>query len=282
MRAIAERHALPRPGADDWLDGSDVVFGLGTVAVLKLVAPPFKKEHEAEVIALRTLSAHPEIPAPSLIARGEIEGWPYLVETRMPGTPLGGVWRTMLDEQRRTVLVEIGAMLRRLHRVTPGGLAEVGPGWPEFLATEMAACAERQRKWGLAAHLVDEIPSFLRSAAPLDGEALFLHADATPGNLLVRNVGGAWHLSGLVDFGDATVGRREYDLLVPALFLARGDAARMAALLVGGYGYAAADLDAVWRRRMTALSLIHRFNDMTRFLEPPYPPSLEAMDRLWT
>ncbi len=258
--------------------------------MLKLVAPPFHGEHEAEVVALRTLSAHPEIPAPTVLAQSDLEGWPYLVQTRMPGTTVRDAWPSLPEPQRRALLAQIGAMLARLHRIPPGGLAEVVPPWATFLAREVAACPERQRRWGVPPHLADEIPSYVRAAGPLDAPALFLHADATPGNLLVSVEG---HLCALVDFGDATVGHPEYDLLVPALFLARGDAARLAALFLG-YGYAPARLDAAWRRRMTALSLIHRFNDMTRFLAPgspggapprpapPAPPDLHAWESaLW-
>jgi len=252
--------------------------------VLKLVAPPFHAEHETEVVSLRTLSAHPEIPSPALLVRGELGGWPYLVETRMPGTTVRALWPSLSEPQRHGLLAEIGALLARLHRIPPGGLAEIVPPWETFLAREVAACPERQRRWGVPAHLVDEIPSYILSAGSLGGAALFLHADATPGNLLVSDDG---HLCALVDFGDATVGHREYDLLVPALFLARGDAPRLSALFLG-YGYEPSQLDDAWRRRLTALSLIHRFNDMTRFLPPeiaggaplrsapPSPPDLHA------
>jgi len=274
---VAARHGLPAPGREDWLDGSDVVFGAGPDAVLKLWAPCYRAEGAVEQAALRAAARCEGLPVPDVLGTGDIEGWPYVVQRRLPGRPAGDVWRTLPEAERLRVLREVGGLFAKLHRLPPL------PGdWPAFLETHAVACVDRQRRWGFPAHLVAEIPAWLAAAGPLaEAPAVFLHADVTPYNLLLDEENGRWGVSGLVDFGDAMAGHAEYDLMVPAIFLARGNRARLEALFAGA-GYAAAQLDDGWRARLTALALVHRYNDMTRFLDDGPPASLAALTRrLW-
>jgi hygromycin-B 7''-O-kinase len=167
------------------------------------------------------------------------------------------------------VLVELGALFAQLHRIPP-----LAGDWGAFVAENGVACVERQRRWGVPEHLVAEIPRYLAAAGSLtDPAPVFLHADVTPQNLLLAEDRGRWRISGLVDFGDAMPGHREYDLLVPAIFLARGRRPLLEALF-GSYGYGREELDGGWRGRLTALAILHRFNDLTRFLDGRPPASL--------
>jgi hygromycin-B 7''-O-kinase len=69
---------------------------------------------------------------------------------------------------------------------------------------------------------------------------------------------GAWHISGLIDFGDARVGFGEYDLLGPGTFLASGDPHRVHALW---HGFGGASTRGLGRRLMRML-LLHRHSDL--------------------
>ncbi|NUN53552.1 MAG: phosphotransferase, partial [Planctomycetaceae bacterium] len=91
-----------------------------------------------------------------------------------------------------------------------------------------------------------------------------VHADLHHMNLLVEDPARP-RLSAVIDFGDAAVGPAEFDLAVPALFLARGEPAALDALL-SGYGLPGGRADPALRRRLLLWMFLHPFGNMARFL----------------
>jgi hygromycin-B 7''-O-kinase len=67
----------------------------------------------------------------------------------------------------------------------------------------------------------------------------------------------------LIDFGDVMTGRGEYDLLGPSAFMTAGMPRRVRSLFQG-YGYSIADINPNLKRRLMALTLLHRFGDPTK------------------
>jgi hypothetical protein len=75
-------------------DGTVLVALLGRELVLKLY-PPFLRNHfEFERAMLGHLQGRLTLPTPHLVDSAEHAGWPYLVMTQLPGTPLDRVWGT--------------------------------------------------------------------------------------------------------------------------------------------------------------------------------------------
>ncbi len=75
-------------------DGTVLVALLGRELVLKLY-PPFLRDHfEFERAMLGHLQGRLTLPTPHLVDSAEHAGWPYLVMTQLPGTPLDHVWGT--------------------------------------------------------------------------------------------------------------------------------------------------------------------------------------------
>jgi hygromycin-B 7''-O-kinase len=105
-----------------------------------------------------------------------------------------------------------------------------------------------------------------------------LTGEYTPFNLLVERRGDSWELSGMIDFGDAMVGYREYDLLGPSVFLGEGDPGLIGALL---QGYGVADPAALVRRLMV-LQVLHRFSHPSQLRVPGWERarSIEELERL--
>lgn len=56
-----------------------------------------------------------------------------------------------------------------------------------------------------------------------------------------------------------------FDLITPALLIARSDRALLGALL-DGYGVSPSARDERLRSRLTAYAVLHRFNKLTRYL----------------
>ena len=109
--------------------------------------------------------------------------------------------------------------------------------------------------------LLREVPKLI----PLHAPPVILVGEYIPENFLVSRDGAAWRLSGLFNFGDVMTGWGEYDLLGPSAFMTAGMPRGVQSLL-GGFGYAAADVDAILKRRLMALMLLHRASDPVRHI----------------
>jgi len=80
-------------------------------------------------------------------------------------------------------------------------------------------------------------------------------------NFLVKQVSGIWHVSGLIDFGDAMLGLPEYDLLGPGTFLIQGDKILLKEFLIS-YGYSQEKLTVTLSNQLTVLMLLHRYSNL--------------------
>src|SRR5436190_23457539 len=87
VQVVAERHRLTgelrRPD-----NGSNVVFHVGEACVVNLFAPIFAGEHRTERALLAHVAGRLPVATPEILADGELEGWPYLVLSRIAGAPL--------------------------------------------------------------------------------------------------------------------------------------------------------------------------------------------------
>ena len=66
-------------------------------------------------------------------ASAERAGWPYLVMTQRPGTPLDRVWPTLQQHERCAVLRTSGRLAAEVHALPLGAMPALAPRWPHFL-----------------------------------------------------------------------------------------------------------------------------------------------------
>ncbi len=234
-------------------EGTVLVALLGSDRVIKLF-PPFLRDHfEFECAMLELLHGRVSLPTPRLLATGERDGWPYLVETQLAGEPLTETWKLMNQRQRCALLAAIGALTAEVHALSPAPLAALAPPWHLFIAGQRRRCLERQQRTGLPTHLLALVPEFITGAIPA-GPPVALTGEYTPFNLFTTDA----RLAAMFDFGDGLVGPREYDWLGPLCFLAAGDAARVSAY-IEGYGAA---IDDAMRLQLLRLLLLHRYSNL--------------------
>jgi len=247
------------------LGGSNLVAALGDGDVLKLFPPFLRFQWAAERCALRLLHGRVTIATPALRHEGEHDGWTYLIMSRLTGASLDDVWPSLDEADRCGLLAQIGALIAEVQRVPPGSLVDLEPSWADRLRVQRAGCVARHRERGLPAALLADLEAYLdrtADALPAGAPPVLLTGEYTPENLLVARDHGHWRIVGLIDFGDATTGPAEYDLLGPGTFLAAGDSARLRALLEGR-GYAPHDLTPRLRDCLMALLLLHRHSDLS-------------------
>ncbi|MBX3635237.1 MAG: phosphotransferase [Rubrivivax sp.] len=274
VAAIAARHSPAE--VRQVAEGTALVAFVGPDRVLK-VYPPFLRDHFAyEQAMLERLHGRLSLPTPRLLASGDENGWPWLLMTRLDGTPLDRVWPSLDEPGRRRVLQTIGSLAAEVHALPVGETAALAPRWSDFIAGQRQRCAARQRRTGLPAHLLAQLEAFIAGPLP-EGPDRLLTGEYTPFNLLAE--GGA--LAAMFDFGDGLVGPAAYDWLGPLCFLAAGDAARVDALF-DGYGAA---FDRRRRDELLRLLLLHRYSHLSAQLalpgwqQAPDFPTLAA--RLW-
>lgn len=256
-------------------DGTVLVALLGQALVLKIY-PPFLADHCAfERAMLAHLHGRLWRPTPRLVDSAEHQGWPYLVMTRLPGTPLDRLWPALPRPQRHAVLHDIGRLAAQVHALPPGPLPALAPRWADFLHAQRLRCSQRQQRTGLPSHLQAQLADFLQGPLP-EGPDVLLTGEYTPFNLL--HDGQA--LSGMFDFGDGLVGPPAYDWLGPMCFLAAGDAAALDAFFDGYHGR---PFDRSLREALLRLLLLHRYSHLQAQIavpgwqQAPHFPALAAL-----
>jgi hygromycin-B 7''-O-kinase len=263
--------------------GSRPVYASGDV-VLKLFPPVAGwPDYRIEAEVLAAVQGALPTPTPQVHAAGEQDGWGYILMSRLPGVPLEGVWDQVPDRDR--LAGELGETIAALHEVPPPEIAGWWPeDWPAFVARQRERVVGEQLCLGLPAAWADQIPGFLDEVA-LPGRApVLLHTEVMREHLLVtEGPGGAWRLSGLIDFEPAMRGDREYEWAAVGVFVAEGDSAFLARVLTT-YGYSRDQLDRTLRRRLLAWLLLHRYSNLAWYLSllpEPDRPTLDALADRW-
>jgi hygromycin-B 7''-O-kinase len=284
MRVIGERHGLASAALQRAKGGSHVVY-LGEAEIVKLFAPLFPDDFAAERRMLEHVEGRLPIATPRIVAVGELEGWPYLVMTRLAGRPLDELWPALAPAEQRRLLANTGALAAALHALPllPG--EDAATSWAEFVATRKQRLAHKHAADGLAPAWIEDIERTVASLPALDrgAELACLHTDMQGGNLLACSVGDRVELSGLFDFGDAMLGAREHELIAPAAFMAVGVAGGLRALLAG-YGFVDPERDEQLIARLTGHLLLQRYCSLAyllRRLEDPPTDLASLLERLW-
>jgi hygromycin-B 7''-O-kinase len=262
-REIAGGHGLTCASPHVFATGTNLVLALDEKLVLKLFPPFLRGQFVSERASLTQLHGQLRVAIPEIVAEGERDGWPYLVMTRLSGVLAAEAWPALPEADKERILAEIGQIIAEVQRVPAGHLAEIGPGWDAFMRGQIEGCHARHARLGLPAKFLDGLDELLSDAATLtalDGPPVILTGEYIPENFLLNREGDDWHVAGLFDFGDVMTGRGEYDLLGPSAFMTEGRPRRVQHLFEG-FGYSAAEITPVLKRRLMALMLLHRFSD---------------------
>lgn len=268
QEAIAETcasHAIPANGIRAFADGSNLIAAVDDRYVVKIFPPFHRHQWESEYRVLEALNGRLTFPVPDLIAFGEREDeWTYVILSLLPGVSLENIWISLAFYEKGVLLERIGNMMAEVHAIpVPGQLESLQPRWIDFLSGQTAGLIKRHRDNEMPLWFIAGVEDYVQQALPLlppKPESVILTGEYTPFNLLADNTSGAWHISGMIDFGDAMIGYREYDLLGPCLFLCEGNR-ELLRCLFRGYGYSDAQIDQGLRQRLMLLAILHRYSN---------------------
>lgn len=205
VAVILKRHHLAKAGQQPvaGFNATYPTFLYGDV-VVKLFGyvTSWRETHAAERAAHALVATDPEIVAPTLLAEGRLdedvdEGWPYLVTTRMSGVASQNA--ELSSQQRVSIAAELGRQVRRVHALR--ALSDFPRRAP---AVNVAAAATHS---SLPPHLIAQIDDYLARLGPFDN--VFVHSDLVANHVYVED----GRMAGIIDWGDAMVTDRHYELI---------------------------------------------------------------------
>jgi hygromycin-B 7''-O-kinase len=238
------------------------VYFVGSTAVVKLFVPFFESDFLAERLVAQALDGALDVVTPAVTAEGEIGGWRYLLLTRVQGRPLQDVWSRLCVNERKELVRQVGEFIGSLRVVSLDGLEALALDWEPFVRTRVAA--RNQELAGVRPELARGMSSYVGSSTLSRADAfrpILLLSDITREHVMVEHTDNSWRHVSYVDFGDAMIGPREYEVVAPGVDMVRGDPELLQELLMAA-GYTADQLDEELRHRLMTCTLVHRYLTM--------------------
>ncbi|WP_281556915.1 phosphotransferase [Thalassomonas sp. RHCl1] len=234
LNFIQEKHGLAQGSWQRIHAGGNVLFALNDEFIVKVVPPNWVYQGQAEIDAAALLGQQLSIAIPRILASGTVNNWLYVVMTKLSGVSLADVWQELSQDDKLLLVQQLGQFIRELHRLALPADHKMKVNWEDYLEQLKENCVPRHQRKGVNADLVMQIEAYLAQQELTfdDGADIFIHMDLHPWNLMVEQKGGQYCLSGVLDFGDAIVGRsRLLELLTPMLFMCQGNEALVQTLL---------------------------------------------------
>lgn len=265
--AICARHGLSHSALRREPQGENIIFSIDERLIVKIFAP-FRDSYAREKAALEFFDGKLGIKTPAILYAGELEGWSYLVMTRLAGRSARETWPEMEARERVEIAASLGSILKRLHAyAAPTAEPALNRDWQGFLKRQAEGCVERQRACGANPEWLESLPGFVAdrlTLLPPEHKHVLLHGDVHTGNLLLERAKGAWKITGLFDFGDSLCGFHEYDFVAPGVLMMQGDRASQREFLLA-YGYKEPELDVTLRARLMLLTVLYECSDLRKY-----------------
>lgn len=265
--AICARHGLAYSSLRRQPQGENIIFSVDDGFIIKIFAP-FRESYAREKAALEFVRGKLGIETPAILYAGELEGWSYLVMTRLAGSSAREVWPEMREHERVEIASSLGGILGRLHaHAAPLLQPALNRDWHGFIKRQAESSVERQRACGANQEWLSSLPGFIADRfelLPTEHEPVLLHGDVHAGNLLLSQVNGGRKITGLFDFGDSLCGFHEYDFIAPGVLMIQGDRAAQRAFLLA-YGYKESELDTSLRARLMLLTVLYECSNLRKY-----------------
>jgi len=267
FEAIAARHGLAA-GELSFVDQGTHLVWATRRSVIKLFVPLWAEDATLETTLLEMVGGT-ALPVPQLEAQGELEGWRYVVMSRVPGERLGVAWGALDDRGRSRLAAHLGESMAALASLPRGPLEDRAVTQDALLAERLDRVLQDQSERGGGEALELELRRFLSGLPPLvPAEEVVLHADLTDDNVLVSGD----RVTGIIDFADAFVGPWTYELAAPACFVTQGHPAHRDAMVRGRGVEPTPELMAAIR----AWAILHRYGHVARMMEQAGVRTLHA------
>jgi aminoglycoside phosphotransferase (APT) family kinase protein len=232
---------------------------IGAVFALELAGAPdlilkvypdtlhWKMRKEMRVSGL--LDGKLAIPTPRILLSDDSKtllDFNFLVMSRLAGTPLLDVEKTLDKPELSAIYVQMGEVLHAIHEIAMEAFGYIGPDGIvapaatnlEYMSAQFAKKLESFSELGGRPELARKLKAYVERSQPLLEACTsprLCHFDFHPGNLLVERVADSLKLCGLLDLENAVAGDPLMDLARTFSYATRTDATKRAGLFAG-YG----------------------------------------------
>ncbi|MEM7261822.1 MAG: aminoglycoside 3'-phosphotransferase/choline kinase family protein [Planctomycetota bacterium] len=274
IAAFATREGLE--GSVTFFEEGSAIVGRVGDGIVKMFAPYDTEHADTEARVLRHLEGRLPCPTPAVLGRATFDDWSVVSMSALDGVPLSRVWSDLSETEKEELCKSMGATTRALHDLPVEPVADLPPDWKTFIQAGPERCLERQRRFKLPPHWIEQIEPYLASVELPETQPVLLHTELMREHFLVAERNGTWALTGLIDFEPSMVGHPEYDFSSVGLFITDANP-RLIAAFARGY-----DLqpDADLPRRCLAYTLLHRYACLPWYLERLPSDGLTTLDQL--
>jgi len=185
---------------------SSAVFSCGDL-IVKCFLHSADKKLAREYRAYDFLSGS-GLPVPALVASGRLNaGQPWILITRLPGQVGIDLWKTLTTRARIDLYQQAGTLLAKLH-LLPVDERHTELPQSDAVAKYLELLAVRLERYAREAALIDDRAMSRAQALAwtvdlqryTPRQLRFTHGDFSMRNLMLREIDGAWEISGLFDF----------------------------------------------------------------------------------
>lgn len=193
VREIINKHGILSEALQLFADGTNVVFAHGDNQVIKIFPPFHLNQYKSEILVLKHLQGKLSVKTPEVLHSGNIEGWSYIIMTKLCGTPLEQLWDNMNHDNKLVIIKELGNLIKEVHSLPTEGLEEIDCHWEQFIKAQVKQCLQQHKSTGLLQALLEQLPAYL---APLEqslkriSKLVILTGEYTPMNFLVKQKSG--------------------------------------------------------------------------------------------
>lgn len=164
----------------------------------------WQQRYAAEHAALAVVATQPNVIAPRLLSFGKLydnvhASWPYLITSKIAGVALQHI--QLPDDQQQELAIQLGKQVHSIHALKPQMGISTDADWAELSIAHAAKFSS------LPPHLVAQVDDYLQQLEP--EEPVFTHGDLCEHHIFIEN----GKLSGIIDWGDAMVTDRHYELI---------------------------------------------------------------------
>jgi hygromycin-B 7''-O-kinase len=271
---IISRHKIGYGHLERAEHGENIVVLVDDSAVVKIYTPK-KNGYNRERAALEFASGRTSLPFPALLGQGDIEGFQYIITTRMPGRLMTrNEWVGLDCHAQIGLLTQLAYGLKELHSENP---SDIHFNWQEFMRVQMDSVMERQTHAGGNPEWLASLPLYLEqnfSTLPLRPHDAFMHGDVHFGNLRVTGDGERPMISGIFDMADSLKGFYEYEFVAIGVLMVQGQG-ELQREFFRAYGYLDADINDELRTRMMMLTILYEESSLRRYAERLRPEALD-------